>query len=372
MAKKKTEATEATEAKPKSKRGGKREGAGRKVSELIIEEEKNIVKEAIDSQFEDLVKPEANTTVDIQQMAENGLVAEAQSVKPSRGVLLIAVGSPEYGKMAANAAASIRFSDREVNIHLVYTPSSITHLTDKHKALFSSMSECPTEYLTKNGKANFIKPKAYAYLLTPFDETLMLDVDLLMFGGKPISKLMDELSPLDFTAQCRGFYNYDTKKTTGKYTHWCDVEKAKFEYGLSGKIYQLSSEVVWFRKTEKVMEMLGFARDIFDRPLVDSEVVFSGDLPDEMGLNIAACKFGFAPRKDEDVFIYWEFQDKGKEIWSDVIKTYYGFSAGGNNIQPSALAKYSNMAKAHANALRLPYHFNIFPKKKWDANRRKL
>src|SRR5438874_340045 len=76
-----------------------------------------------------------------------------------RGVLFLALGSPHYARMAANAAASIRFSDKTVPIHLVYSHNNISHLTPQHRALFTSMAECPDEYMHKNGKLNFIKAK---------------------------------------------------------------------------------------------------------------------------------------------------------------------------------------------------------------------
>jgi hypothetical protein len=292
-----------------------------------------------------------------------------QSKIPSRGVLLIALGSAHYGRMAANAAASIRFCDKYIPIHLVYSHNSLSHLTPEHRSLFTSMAECPPEFMEQNGQQCFIKAKTCLYELSPFTETLFMDVDLLWFGA-PVSKLMDDLSPVDFTTQSRGCYDYATGIGTKGYTSWCSEHEAQQAYKLSGKIYRLSSEVVWFRKNKQTKKLFKLVREVFDKPKVRPSFEFRGNLPDELAYNIATAKLQMYPRKENEVFIYWELMDKKVAgTWSEVIKKYYGYSMGGNNVHPFVRERYEQMAKAHAQALRLPYHFKLFPKKQWDKLR---
>ena len=287
----------------------------------------------------------------------------------SRGAVILALGSPHYGRMAANAAASIRFTDKATPIHLVYSGDSLSHLTLAHKALFTSMAECPPEYYTKNGKVNYIKAKTCIYELSPFKETLMLDADLLWFGSTPVGCLMKELSTVDFTMQCRGVYDYTSGKNEGGYTHWCNVTEAQKVYKLNNKIYQLSSELLWFRKTKQTRKLFKMVREVFDHPKINTDK-FIGDVPDEFAYNIATAKLGMYPRKNKEVFIYWPYLDhQTGGNWSEILNNYYGYSMGGNSVQPPALLKYEQMAKAHANALGLPYHFKLFPKKRWDKAR---
>lgn len=129
----------------------------------------------------------------------------------SRGILLVALGAPEYGYMAANLAASIRHSDSEVNIHLVYAGKAISHFTAAHKALFSSMAECPAEYYTRGTRdegrgindpatdkqqqtTEYIKAKTHIYELTPYEETLFLDVDMYILPSVRMSQVLNALS----------------------------------------------------------------------------------------------------------------------------------------------------------------------------------
>lgn len=335
------------EEKPKGKRGGKREGAGR-------------------PQTKSVAKPK---TAEIKSPEEKPSI----SVKPkTRGVVIIAVGNSQYGKMAANLAASIRFSDKHTNIHLIHTNGSISHLTEQHKKLFTTMSVCPASCMTKNGTINYVMPKACIYELSPYDETLMIDADVLWFSSKRISELMQELSNTDFAAQSRGLFDYSIGKKEGKYTHWCDIDEAKKAYGLKGKFYQLSSELIWFRKNAETEKLFNKVKEVFVNPKIKPTVDFAGDMPDELAYNIASNLCGFEPRQPIDVFLYWYFMDSRTIPWSEVVEKYYGYSIGGNNIQQSTITRYSQLAKAHANALRLPYHFNIHPKSKWEQSRKAL
>ncbi len=331
--------------KPKGQKGGKREGAGRKKAADANAPAKTI-------------EPTPKTPTEAK--------------KASRGIVIIALGNPQYGKMAANLAASIRYSDREVNIHLVYSGVSISHLTDKHKNLFTSMAECPEQLMTKNGKANYVMPKACIYELSPYDETLMIDADMIWFAQKKASAFMEDLSAVDFAIQSRGFTNLDTGTTEGKYTHWIDVEQAQEAYGIKGIFYKMSSEVVWFKKSAATKKLFAKIKQIFINPKVKPSIDFAGDLPDEYAYNIACNLLGFEPRKPNEVFVFWNFLDNRRTPWNEIISNYYGYSLGGNNLEKSTIEKYTQMAKAHANALGLPYHFQIHAKNKWDSTRKEL
>jgi hypothetical protein len=61
-----------------------------------------------------------------------------------KGILLIALGHPQYGIMAANLAATIRVNS-DIPIHLVHDQTSLAHLSDKHMDLFTSADICPEE-----------------------------------------------------------------------------------------------------------------------------------------------------------------------------------------------------------------------------------
>lgn len=287
------------------------------------------------------------------------------------GIVIIALGHPEYGKMAANLAASIRFADPFVKIHLVYTPSSITHIQAAHKALFTSMAECPAECYTKNGRSVYLKAKTHIYDLSPFEKTIMLDADMLFLSDeskKGAWQLFQDLKDVEFTFQNRGFLDLSAETLDPTFSRWANVNEVKAVYQTTGKFYHLASEFIYFTRTDSNKEFFDLAKKIFDEPKVKS-FVFDNDIPDELAFDIAAAVLGKYPHKDNYVPIYWFATDKKKGL-QDVRKTHYGLSIGGNVLPDDVLNKYLNEAKAHARRLGLPYHFKVFPKKQWSVGRK--
>lgn len=174
----------------------------------------------------------------------------------SRGIVIIALGSPQYGRLAANLASSIRYKDKDINIHLVHTAQSVSHLTEKHKALFSSFAECPPQYYTKNDKAVYLKAKTCIYELSPFDETLMLDADMIWFGSKSATNLFDELKDVDFTIQNRNYFDLGSDKLDEKYSDWCNIKEVKEKYNTTGRFYHLHSEFIFFNAAKATNSFL--------------------------------------------------------------------------------------------------------------------
>jgi hypothetical protein len=324
----------------------------------------------------------------------------SQQPPRSRGILLIALGAPQYGNMAANLAASIRIKDPAVPIHLVHTQPSISHLAPAHLALFTSRVECPAEYYTApqppkgaliqapqppkgaliqtasdilaNGIVpfplekvrvglDFIKAKTHLYDLTPYEETLFLDVDMMAIPVRPISEAIAQLSSVcDFTIKNRGYAN-----PKPGYTHWFDVDKARKHYRKpNARFYQTQSEFVFFKKTKKNKLFFDKVREVFDRPQVACSD-FRGGVPDEYAYNIAMALTGTYPHADHYIPVYWPFLE-GRKDWNKiVIRDYIGFSIGGEVI-PGWIEQKIRAYKDHfRRALKLPYLFNVPSKKRW-------
>lgn len=342
--------------KPKKGRGGSRPGAGRKTGSLkkvVIADPKPTVG------YQVLVKP---------FFKQKEVALSPSATATSRGFLILALGNSMYGKMAANLAASIKFNDKNMPVCLVYSEQSISHLTAQHKALFSHIIECPKQYYTKNGRNNYFKAKTRFYDLSPFDETICCDADMLFFGGKNLNQLFAELSKRDFVMQCRGEHDFTSGTTTGKYTFWCNLTEAKRQYPLSEKIFMHSSEFVFFKKGAFAKKLFALAKKIFDNPKVNSSIQFAGDIPDELAFNLAASVLNIQPRSAYDVFVYWALMDKGV-LWSDAVKNYYALSIGGNNVPMEQFNRYHHILKHQSELVGLPYYFKAYAKKAWDKNR---
>jgi hypothetical protein len=62
-----------------------------------------------------------------------------------KGILLIATGHANYGKLAYNLACSIK-SVEDINIAVIYDGVGLSHLTDKQKFIFSELIPVPTGF----------------------------------------------------------------------------------------------------------------------------------------------------------------------------------------------------------------------------------
>lgn len=298
----------------------------------------------------------------------------------NKGILLIALGNPHYGRMAANLASSIRYMDKGMNIHLVHSEGSITHLTPEHKALFTSMSICPPEYYTKDGRIVYLKAKTYAYELSPFDETMLMDVDLILLGKKSMKQLFEELKQLDFTMQNRGYFDLSVSQIDAGYSMWCNIKEVKERYGTNGKFYQLASEFIYFNRSTENKKYFDLVKEVFDNPKVETVIHnkgkkiadnFGGDLPDELAFDIASAVLKKYPHKENFVPVFWFAADKKADL-SQLSKNYYGYSIGGNSLPVPVMQKYTGLCRYYAKQLGLPFHYSVQSKRQWLPERKKI
>jgi len=282
------------------------------------------------------------------------------SVKPkTRGIILIALGHTQYGNMAYNLARSIRFNDKDLPIHLVYTESAVSQIRDF--SLFTSKEVCPKEYYTKGTKTVFIKAKTHLYDLSPFDETIFIDVDAVLFGGKNINGLFDEFKDVNFTAENYGVMN-ETKQH-----NWFNFTDAVNAYSIEKPLYEIRSQFIYFKKCDEIKAYFDTVKDIFENPKIKG-ALFDNDLPDEFAFNIATGIHGIKPHKDNYIVIYWMKSD-GKSDWQSIVRNYIGISIGGNYLSKKESDTYHNLMKAQAGTQ--PY-FKIYSKKSWNKARKAI
>ena|GEM_PF-2550243 len=296
---------------------------------------------------------------------------------PVRGILLIALGAAEYADMAANLAASIRYNDPDIPIHLVHTEKSVSHLSHLHRALFTSFALCPAEYYTRQeavdpSSLEYIKAKTHIYELTPFDETLFLDADMYILPATRMSAVMEQLSSVcHYTIENRGYADLSQpiESLNPHYCNWVNICDVKTHYNTEGRFYHLHSEFIFFKKNEKNKKFFETVREVYDtRPL--QWQVFDGGVPDEYAFDIATAVMAHYPHQDPYIAIYWHGMD-GRKDWNKVvIKNYIGFSLGGNFIPQWLTQKINAYKQLFKQKLKLPNLFNVAPKRRWNAKRR--
>lgn len=270
------------------------------------------------------------------------------------GIIIIATGAPFYGRMAYNLAVTIK-SVENFPVIVMHSGSGLNHLSEKQKQIFDQVIEIDSISFAA---------KLTLYDFSPFDNTLYLDADMAWLPNRKPSQLFAELAGVQFTSITEGWYDYDTNTDKGNlmYHYWCDVGQARTQYDLSGKYYQWRSEVIYFEKGEVAKNLFDYAKEIYANPKVTPKK-FAGHIPDELAINIAACKQGVKPHVFKWKPAYWHrLHGEGKAL-PEIARDYYLLSVGGNFASGTMKDCYNRVCKAAHNKLKLQYLFTLQSKK---------
>lgn len=260
-----------------------------------------------------------------------------------KGILILALGHSNYGRIATALAAMIKATGSELPIHLGYTDSAVKGLSKEERALFDSSKPIPEKYYGKG----FIQAKMYLYQLSPFKKTLYMDADIAWLKKSP-DTLFDELTGLDITYANSGVQEASV---------WADVAAVKKAYGIN-QVLGIHSELVYFKKEEKVKQFFAAAQDIYKNLKVES-TVFAGAIPDELPFMIAAELTGTMPHQQPFLPFFWYKREKKLLHAYEIAKNYYAMSMGGHYNQQHEITMYNLLAKAayYKLGLRNPYQW---------------
>jgi hypothetical protein len=280
-----------------------------------------------------------------------------------KGILLIALGHENYIRMAVNLAASIRVSDKEVNICLVHD-GRFSDLAGNEQSLFSKNIICPDAHCKTNGQEDCIKAKTRLYELTPYQQTLFLDVDMVWLLDKPVSELIDSLEGIDFTIMNTG----PVEKC-----YWAEPDELRRVLGDETPMYVFYSELIYFEKGDKTKGFFKKVKQAFDKPIVDARTFGTSAMPDELAFIIASLQTGVLPHQDNWFPVYWHFRDKGKRHLQpyQLSKEFYAYSIGGNVTPEYAKAHYNNLTAHYCKAMGIKQPYQVRDKRSYIMERTK-
>lgn len=274
------------------------------------------------------------------------------------GILIFAIGHPYFGRYAHNLAITIKAVE-DFPIAVVCDLGSLSHLSDKQKGVFDHI--IVTELKPTCGV------KMHAYDLTPFDNTLLLDVDMVWLPKQKPSELFDQLKGKIFTGITEG----STDNPSGHYFFWADIQEIRDKYGVN-KVYQWRTEVIYFEKNSNVESMFEKAKEIHENPGLKSLKQFANGVPDELALNISAAMHDVHPHVDGWQPSYWAqlFRNTVPDP-STLYSRYYLLSLGGNHTTENVKLLYNNIVKAQAPKVGLSHCYPAQSKHSFLENRRK-
>lgn len=276
-----------------------------------------------------------------------------------RGIILFACGHSLYGRYAWNFACSLKAVDPSFPVVVVHSENSLSHLSEDRRKIFDQMILLP-------GGTGF-GVKLQLDLLSPFEETLYCDVDMAWMPKRNPNELFDELKNIDFTSITEGH----TEEPSPKYYFWADPAEIKKKYGIEGRLYQWRSEVMYFKKTDKVKEMFALARKIHADPGLNSVIKFGSQVPDELAIIIATAKLGIEPHVYKWCPALWPRLHGNNFNPVEIYNKFYLLSCGGNYATGDIKKLYNNIMKAACYKFRTQHIFQLMDKKSLIPDRAK-
>jgi hypothetical protein len=283
------------------------------------------------------------------------------------GILLIAVGHGNYGKMAAQLACSIRANGIDLPILLAHDENTIKYIPSEYKAFFTDFLLIP-EHCTKLGENScYIKVKSHMYELSPFDATLFLDVDCIALNNGRLAEVLNELKNVDFAIKNSGGVKFSDVKDGQK--QWADIKQVQVEYNLhdDDMIWNVHSEFIWWKKTPENEALFTLWNDTFETLKVEP-VEFGGCIPDELPLWIAMSITGRKPHEPMYHPSFWPM-DSAKKLRIRDLSDYALVSIGGAVINDVQKNNYDLLATIHCKRMNVRHIFKCENKKRWEPTR---
>jgi len=278
----------------------------------------------------------------------NSAVTETNAPKvETRGVVIIALGHPYFGRMAHQLALGIKLADPEMQVALVHNASALTHLApyDLSKT-FDRLIAAPEESYTRNGNREYVKCKTWVYELSPFDRTLLLDADMIWLPRRTASELFDAFGESDFSAQNHGHVDIADAAEKG-YVQWASLKDISEAYGMTtGRYYNVQSECVYFRKSEAAKALFDAWKHEYENLKVEHRV-FAGGVPDELPLAIALLLTGTHLHETNFIPVFWQLMRRG--VWDEqhLFANFFALSIGGNRSHHHVKMLYDRLASAY-------------------------
>lgn len=272
-----------------------------------------------------------------------------------RGIILIATGHGNYGKLAYNLALTIKAVDY-IPIAVVTDSVGLSHLRENERNIFDHIIDIPEEYKDGFGAKLFLDK------LTPFKKTLFLDADMLWLSKNP-NELFEILEGKQFATITEG----DSENENLKYYFWANKDEIKEAYGVK-KIPQIRSEVIYFEDS-KVFKT---ARKLKPENKLKTIRYFGEQIPDELYFNIACAQLehdpniGFMPA-------YWNrLHGEIMLPLQELHNKYFLLSFGSNAASPIQKQTYEKVMKVVCYKLGLQFLYPLRSKKEWAQGRLKI
>jgi len=212
------------------------------------------------------------------------------------GIILIMTGNFNYGIMALNLAMSIKRQSR-IPICLLtnFKDDACDYINRVSKldnlnlnAVFDTIKQIPDEYLVNN-KVNISLLKISLDKLTPFNNTIYIDIDTALLNLSFVNILIETLDKLELIYQTDGTKNIlKTDSIYNNITTWGEYSNA-LGLTLENGCPQVHSYFFAFKKSKLVSEFFNNCRYFYHK-IINTELFkqpFYGSVSDEVVVHLA-------------------------------------------------------------------------------------
>jgi hypothetical protein len=237
-------------------------------------------------------------------------------MQDKRGILLLATGHPYYAHMAVNLLVSLRSFEPELPVAILHDGQGFKLLEGWQQDYFTTAIELPSKLVGGDP----YRVKLHLDELTPFEQTMFMDVDMLWNNFHSPMDLFNDLDGIEFTMINRG----RVSSADSTLSRWVNLSEVGDAYKLD-EFYDISSEIIYFEGKPKVFAE---ARKVYNKPKVKVSAFGSG-LPDEAFFMIAIEKLGIKLHESPWEPSYWEPRYFPKQHNRSHVTSFYALSVGG-------------------------------------------
>ena len=265
-----------------------------------------------------------------------------------RGIITIALKHPLYGRYAYNLALSIKANDPTLPVAVIADDAGIAHLSQAQRMVFDHIITPDDSQWCRGEKKLPLVCKFYLNDLTPFDETLFVDADMIFSQLADMPSLWDSMRNVRWTMANRGSNDPDKG-----ISEWVNPDMLKQSYGDVKQWFDLSSEWIYWKRCPLSDRIFVSARKHYDEGKLTTRS-FAGDKPDEPFFNLALIEADHKPHALPYQPTYWQPAMKRPMPAIEIKRKYFAFSVGGKMIPKQQQLIYDEFAKNASYKMKMP------------------
>jgi hypothetical protein len=245
-------------------------------------------------------------------------------------------------------ALSIKANEPEMPVLLMSNMTALADLSIEMLNVFDRHITLAMSHYTQQGIERFLKAKTYLYDLSPFEETIYLDVDALWLPGRKPSELFDNLCQTDFTIGCHTVADMKTCEAEKPgYIFWGDLKRIKQYYKIKdGKMPQTQSAFIYFKKSDKIKAYFDLVKQIYDDEQAPYTPWINDGKGDEYAFNVASLLSGIMPHQVPYYPTHF-FTIAPILNDADLCKQYYAIQMGGGKCAEWIIKSYNQFVEKY-------------------------